>query len=593
MVGEAGVAKAIAGAPIVQAGVSQVTGALKNVSFWLMGLGILHFLLRISFFRGLSTFDLFAPFFFSMCLFVLAGYALSIKLQKKKAAIMIPMFFFLLWYIVFKGNFDARFLIYFLSIFFVIFVLPMIFTKGESAGPELLGFLPVIFFFLDIGLLPFLVEKLNWPITPLLKNLVLFMPWWALFGLFTFPTEDGSNKTNFLITSVRIFGIIYIVFLFIAPALPNIGYDKSSLPGPAEFEAAQAKLRAQFPDKENPFISNMACLFTEFQDVPGCVSRRQEESELKSACENIKRKQSSDLVFDMDKCILDQKKKKEDPALKVTGVVDPTIKIPTTAEIVVDQKLFPSEYSSGILFPFDLKVKNPRQQPIEVELYCNFTSKKEGESVKGTVSPSAQKIVFKEENFESSFLCIPDGAKSMDGTYTLFVEARFKGLKTTSRLQRAFIGQKNPELKEKLRREEITKVIRVGESQAPADFARLNFDLGHALGDFIIEDKDYRNILLRSKIENIGPGRVTKIENYKIYLDEFTPSVPTCMEGSITRVDGSSRDIPLPSCLIQSYPSSLKNPQDWVLQEFQGNITYDYVLTKDVSFLIKPQVMVN
>ena len=590
MVGESSVAKAIAGAPIVQAGVSQVTGALKNASFWLMGLGILHFLLRVSIFGNTNTT---LPFFFSMCLFVLAGYALTIKLEKKKSAIMIPMFFFLLWYIVFKGNFDPRFLIYFLSIFFVLFVLPIIFTKGESAGPELLGFLPVVFFFLDIGLLPFLVEKLNWPITPLIENLVLFMPWWALFGLFTFPTEDGSSKTNFLITGVRILGIIYIVFLFIAPALPNVGYDKSALPGPQEFEAAQAKLRAQFPDKENPFISNMACLFTEFQDVAGCVSKRQEESEYKSTCENLKRKQSSDLVFDMDKCILDQKKKKEDPSLKVSGVVDNTIKIPTTAEIIVDQKLFPTEYSKDIPFSFDLKVKNPRKQEIAVEVYCNFTSKKEGESVKGEVKPSAKEIKFKEENFESSFLCIPDSAKAMDGTYTLFVEARFKGLKTTSRLQRAFIGQKTPEIKEKLRREEISKVIMVGESQAPADFARLNFDLGHALGDPIIEDKDYRNILLRSKIENIGPGRITKVESYKIDLEGFTPSLPTCLEGAITTVDSAARDIPLPSCVIDSYPTELKNPSDWVQKEFQGTITYDYVLTKDVSFLIKPQVAVN
>src|SRR3989344_1404469 len=149
-----------------------------TLSLALVFLGLLHFGIK-----HISPELVTISFAFSLGLFMLGGYALAAKLQKDRITILIPMLLFSVWYFVYGSSVDPKFLIGFISVSGLLLAIPLFLTKGESAKPELVGLLPVLFLFLDIGLLPFLIEKFHLPLTLFMESAVLFVPWWALFGV--------------------------------------------------------------------------------------------------------------------------------------------------------------------------------------------------------------------------------------------------------------------------------------------------------------------------------------------------------------------------------------------------------------------------
>lgn len=501
------------------------------------------------------------------------------------------MLLFMVWYFFFQGNYNPGFLLTFLSIALVILAIPLLLSKGESIAPELLGFVPVLFFFLDIGLIPFLVENLKLPITPLLQNLILFMPWWMMLGVFTFPgSASKSTSVNALLNFLRIMGILYILFIIIAPAIPGLGYEKSLLPEAGEFEAAQQRLRAQIPQKENPAWSNLACIFSEPTNVPGCVEKRQELSELTYICEKIENVQVGTPQF--TECLNEQQKKKKDAALQVQGVIDPTIKEPTKADIVAIKESFPTTYNPLFPFPFELKIENPRKLLLSVDVACHFEGKSGTASVGGNVVgriEGAPPVSFSDAMFKSSYLCLPNEGEVLNGQYKVWFNATIKDIVTVSRLQRAFVGNKTPEEVDRLRKEEIVRVIAVSESLAPADFAHINFNIGHGPKEIIIENKPYKNILLTSNIENTGTGKLSLIKSYSILMEGFIVNDAICISGGpFTDTNKIFRNIPLPPCSIIDYPAQFKNPVEWIPHTFEATLVYDYALSEYVDIEIKP-----
>ncbi|MDO8657062.1 MAG: hypothetical protein Q7K45_07535, partial [Nanoarchaeota archaeon] len=338
-----------------QSSTSTDSGAYTWVSVALIFIGLAEYLLRIST-AGLSSF----AFGLSLLLFLLSGLAIAHFAQKDKITILIPMLLFVVWYFFFNGNYAPGFLISFLPVAFVILLIPILFSKGQSTAPELLGLVPVLFFFLDIGLIPFLVENLRLSVTPLLQSLVLFMPWWTLLGIFTLPgTASKSTSVNFFLNFLRIAGVFYIVVILIAPAIPGLGLEKSLLPGKGDFEAAQQRLRTGIPQQENPAWSNLVCIFSEPTGVQSCVDQRQELSELTYICEKVESKEKGTPQF--TQCLEEQRKKKKSASLQVQGVIDPTIKEPTKAQITINKESFPTTYNAQFPFPFELNIENPRK----------------------------------------------------------------------------------------------------------------------------------------------------------------------------------------------------------------------------------------
>jgi len=578
-------------------GFSQVTDAAKNVSFLIVILGLVQYIIRI-YGGGFSSYTL----IISLVLFILSGYALAERMGKDRVAILIPMLLFVVWYFVFQGGSDPQFLLYFGLIAAVVIFIPALFTKGASILPEAVGFLPALFLFLDLGLLPFLVDKLNLPLTPAYSGLILYMPWWAFFGMLTLPAEASkSGKVNLLINITKLAGILYIVTILVAPVIPNFGLQSGILPSPAQLEEVQAKLREQLPQTENPFISNILCI-DQLPNVAECVKTRQEESGFKYTCTKLNELAEGTPAY--EQCIKDEKEKKKNLASQVKGGVDTTIQIPTKAELTLDKNSFPQEYNPLIAYTADFKVENPRNQRMSVTFSCNFTGKSGVPDVEGKIqSPNSdeltQTVEFNERNFQSTLLCLP--TTELKGGYTIYFTALMQGLDTKSRLQRAFIGTKTSEQKEKLRNTEINKAITISVSVAPAEFARINFELGYAKNEYIIENKPNRNIVLRANIENTGRGNVVSVRGYSFQVDKipleaagFIVDNPACIRGVMlslsgyTGYSGLARTIPLPPCLITDMPQELKemSEDDWERKEFIADLQYDYQLTSKEDFII-------
>lgn len=605
--GAAGAAAQVAGGAIAYKGVEQVTEAAKNISFLMIILGFVHYLLRFTGASGLI-------YVLSLVLFVLAGYALANKVEKDKVAILIPMLFFVVWYYVYGGRYDLNFLTYFAIAIGTISLIFALFSKGESVKPELLGFVPVLFLFLDIGLLPFLIDKLNWPITPLVESLVLFMPWWAFFGLMTLPSEASKSGTvNFLINLTRIIGILYIISILVIPAVPNLGYDTTKLkvPGAEEFEESQAKLRQKLAGKENPAYSNFVCIWSSPTDINTCVSQRQEASELKAVC---KGKDLKEGTTGYEKCLKDEKEKKI-KGLQVSGTSDPTIKEPIKAEFkegTYFQKFFYRQSSTDkISYPIEFKLENPRAEKdkeLKVEFECSFIAKLKPKerSIKGKVISSqgssaaeSSLITLTEKSHARTIVCEPieDGTNFLNGDYRLNYTTRIIGLETPSRLQRLFIGNKL----EKWKEENLPKLMSAyfsGQnylSQSPNDFVRLNFALGDPSENPIIKDQE--RVFLVPNIENLGSGEIAAITGYQIKTPEGFEIVGSqagnnCKQGTNVAIPGSktqtSKVIYLPICQL-SVPAGFRNqPEDeYLYQSFEAIVKYDYLIKKELDIKVQ------
>lgn len=592
-----GAARAATGA-VAFGAVSQVADAGKNLSFIMIVLGICHYLLRLLT-PGISS----MVFILSLVLFVLAGFVLAQKGEGGwfDKTIWIPMLIFVIWYFIFQGNYDPRFLAYFLGISAVALILPGILTKGESIKPEIYGFLPVVFLFLDIGLLPFLVERFNLPITSLVENLVLFMPWWAFFGLLMLPSQvSKSGSVNFLINATKIVGIIYIIFVIFVPAIPDVGYDTNSIiPSAGELEEAQARFREGLPKKENPFVSRMACIFGgEYADVESCVKRREEDSLLKSICKNREDVKRGDTPE--EDCLEQERERKKQEELQIKGGSDGTIREVTKAaiEIAEGYKLIyrnaGEEFS--IQYPATLKIENPREQTINVEFSCSFAKNRAGinqRDVSGTITIRGEEVstIVVSQSDEIPVTCTPSTA--LNGSYKLMYNATMRNLKTTSSLKRVFVGEKDVEekklLTQQIMRDEFSSQAGIL-SKAPKEFARINFGFGKTEKTPVIAADD--SIFFISSFENTGQGRIEKIRSYRFDLQQkgfiVKSGSHSCLQGGELSVP-KTKTYPLTNCFLELpvYLTDFDLP--YIEDTFFAELVYDYLINKETSVEVKVQ----
>ncbi len=572
---------------------NQAKGAASNISFWILILGLVHYFLRIwiGFTEGLALVLVFSiAFCFAGC------YALALKVERDRIAILIPVIAFLIWYFAFDAAFDTQFLLYYIASVVILMVIVGAITRGKAIAPELYGFIPVIFLFLDIGLLPFLVDSLNWPITPLVENLILFMPWWAFFGLLTLPSNaTGSGTANGLIGLLKLVGILFIIFTFIAPTIPDVGYDStaSAIPQAAQFEEAQAKLRAGLPQQEHPFISNLACIFGgQYADVSGCVKERNEARELRHHCEEVEGIDPSD-TFAYDECIKERKAQKENSAGQLEGAFDRFISEPIVFKLGVDERFFNDVVSLSLTeqprYTAVLEFENPPQQQIGVELVCSFTKKGSKDSIPGVVE-EAQRTVTAGQG-KQNVVCSPDQPLET-GKYSIFYNATLVGLESKSYLVRFFIGSQDAEAQVKTL--DLIGKVEGGidqfvESQSGKEFALLKFGFGNPVS-YPIVNSDTANELALA-VENNGPGEVVEITSHEIdfELGGFSAS---CGKGGKVLIPGDVKkgtDLIPQSCPITSYPADPVNSHGYgyTRETYEGTLVYDYRIT------LKEDIVIN
>ena len=517
------------------------------------------------------------------------------------------MIIFFVWWYVFGSSGESTFLMYYGTFSALFYIVPLIFTKGQAIKPELYGLLPVFFLFMDVGLVSFIAKEFGLTSTPVLKNLVLFMPWWAFFGLMTLPTKK-EGPGAFLINTAKIVGILYIIFTILIPSMPSVAYAQDGvLPTMTEFEKTQADARAELgKNSANPAVLNWKCFIEgRYTDLPQCVEEKKEIAEIEYICEHEERYKPGTTSY--KKCVVKQQEERNKGITQISGSIDPTIKMPTTAKLVVSdyfpKKTFQVGGKTTAKFPIELEIKNPRKQEgIEVIITCNFVNNRIrdgnylGKVSGGNSDDPAVLSINGELEISRSFICEPElpNDEYLNGSYEINYNATFINLVTKSRLQRAFIGDEKDEVWKK---EWIPKIMKAhfsgsnAKSQAPADFARMNFAFGNPIEKPIIEGST--GMLLSSNIENVGSGTILEVSKYNIDLSGDEPAdllgvKPECV-GSTTPVKGSSKYnkiIYLPTCVIKTVPDNLKNPPNYIFKEYEAEITYDYQINKKVNMEI-------
>ena len=555
---------------------------VRTVSIILILAGLAQYYLRINL-TSVSA----IPLVFSIVLFFLAGYALSRKAGHEDVwGVYIPMIIFGFWYFLYGGDYEPSFLVFFLPITFGILSLITIFTKGKSLRPELLGFLPVLFLFLDIGLLPFLVDTLNWPITPLVEGLILWMPWWTFFGLVTLPRGASGNRSlDFFLGSLKIIGFVYILALLVIPAIPNIGYDASKLPQAAQLEAAQVNLRAKLLRGDNPAWTNLKCIFIDPTDVTVCVQDETNKARYTRECEALGR-------TDMDACIQEQAAKEKE-AGSLQGTASSIVKLATNVKFKEAAKEdFPTRsYQPRDIYPITLEIEDPRSETLNIGMKCDF--KKGSEDVPGEISIEGQKenIFTSKETEKKTIECMP--TQDLQGSYDLEYTATFTGVNTPSYLKRAFI----PEVQDYQAKKDLQDQIESAEfpqskdalSQSPEDFARMNFKFGSGTGSNPVISVG-EAVRFSWGIENLAHGKILRINSYSFddminegfNLDSSREiGDADCLQGGQVLVPETKITV-LKSCWLD-LPGDMKSIEEYRVQTFAATFNYDYELTHTVN----------
>jgi len=598
--GSSGATGAVWGAGAA-AGASAV-GALKNASVILLIAGFLQMILR-SITGGSSSIN----FVIAFVLLFVSGYAIATQAGKSKAGVYFPIVVFLVWYYLFGANLDKVFLIYFGTACAIILAILMGLTRGRAARAVFLGFVPPVIFFVDIGLISWLVSEFNLQMSgTLLNSLILYTPWWALLGLFLLPTEEGG-KGNTIVSVLRVLAIVYLVFVLIVPAMPMSAYE-SIIPSTEELTQAEADFRAQAPKTENPGWSNFICTIQAIQnvadiggfDVDECVAERQLNSQIKYTCEDVYGFEVGS--SDYERCLEDEKTRIEEEEEEIAqGTVDRSILEKTEANFKIDRNTFPTQrvLSAGtaqaLQYPINLEIENPREQLLGISLSCNFSKDDDSESFLGQILPTSE-LDFVEKSDTISRTCAPPNGRELNGSYTLTYLAEFTNLETTSYLTRMFLEDYDED-NELIQEAERTYFFGSNSvSSAPEEFARINFGFGEPETNPLIEKEDA--ILLVSSIENVGNGEITRIDSYSIELEPYLYPASyqenefTCLYGDQSSFYGDSLgrsdSIPLSICFLElsSEMLNLIENQDFVVQSFEARLLYDYKISTQNSITV-------
>lgn len=569
------------------------TSALAALSIFLFIFGFLHHFTFRFYLPNATRYHEFAAW-----IFLLVGtYTFFLHLEDRGAVQdfkpgLAALLGFLIWY-RFLGAKPST-LIPIVIVLAIYFGYLGVTRKSEGFAEIAVGLIPVMIFFLDISLIEWIHQYFNWTINPILNTLIINMPWWALLGFLSFPQkveEKGSAGTILVLAKIGF--LLYLFFVFSIPFTPIGHFDQSVIPSPTE----TLEVGSEFLQKARPeprIWSVLNCLGD--TEVSECIELRQEKSSLRALCKADKQVKGG--ITTIEECIAREEKNREKILFEVAGILDPTLKEPTTAkfkrgDFFPDSQTWNVKNPPLLQYPITLDIKNPREEKITVDFSCEFSLSSfslNDKAISGEITSPTKTYTTSEPEDAVSVVCRPprnlitkdikNGKQRMKLTYT----AQFHDLYTSSRLQRAFIGEVPLDKKGSLINNVVQLHFRNNEhlSQAPADFAQINFAFGNPLNSPIVEPEDN---LLSSTIKNAGRGEITVIKEYRLDLPGFFTDHQDCLFDTNVPVPESAHEsIYLPTCIISSLPLELEDPEmDYALREFEASLVYDYKIKHEAN----------
>jgi hypothetical protein len=122
-------------------------------------------------------------------------------------------------------------------------------------------------------------------------------------------------------------------------------------------------------------------------------------------------------------------------------------------------------------------------------------------------------------------------------------------------------------------------------SKSPKDFARINFGFGKPYTEPIV--KVGEEAFLVANIENLGAGKVTKVNQYLLDMKnkDITPTQTDCLSGtgaSILLSDITQTTIPLSSCFVKIEQTVIESGKEFELKEYTAKLVYSYQLEEKI-----------
>jgi len=543
--------------------------------------GLILFILATLFFIiaqiiGFNSFYVYASFLLMIytSVFILGGNGLFFVIA------------FSIWYI-FSGAYDFGTL--------KVWVLPIVLSSAAAHGvitsisgkgkfiPQaeqeiLWGLLPITIFILDVGLVNWVLGDNNYVLPEVVRLILAWVPFWSYVGI-AFMIKGGER--GFLKTGAIVLSVIYVAgVILLVP-----GTVEGSTFIPSAEELAQVKQQSQ--QGVNPFLINVKCAFSEPTNMPVCVKRKSNDARYKKICQESGITDKAQL----EACILEEERKEKEVG-SVQGVASTIVTEATEVDFKeVDEEDFPRRsFQPRDIYPIILDVENPRREELRMGIGCIF--KKGKENISGEVSIEGKKednFIVLETGKKTTIECTP--SQDLDGTYDLEYSAALLGVNTPSYLKRAFI----PEIESYQAQQDLKKEIESIEfprnrdalSQAPEDFARLNFKFGSGTGSnpIISVDEDVR---FSWGVENLARGKILRINGYSFdslvergfNIDASKVGDSDCLQGGNLLVP-ASKITALKSCWLQ-IPADLKGIEDYRVQTFAASFNYDYEMTHTI-----------
>jgi hypothetical protein len=561
-----------AGGAVVMAGYDQAKNSLKTQGFLLFLASTIIFI--ISKFFGVDSFYAWASVIFMLfaALFVFKG----------KGAWIVLVFFF--WYVI-LGRTDLHLLVNsLLPILVVGIIFKGLYSKFKEkqsfmagAGGELgFGLMLIAIYFIDIGMVPWFENELQVLLPNVVHLLLESIPLWPYVGVLVMMQDEQKSA---LAKVCSVISIAYLVFVAVTIA-PQVYGEEGVLPSPEELLSERQQQQKIYSECQlAKFGSFFACFGK--SDYKECVNQDQfYDCVANRRCKSTKFYEDDEgkplKGKDLTDCVKEEVNKQKKTKV-VGGTIDKDL-LPTTVKFV-KSKSFPSTVISNeyLSFPLTLEVKNPRKIDFKAIASCEF--KKGKEEVPGK---EIGRIKFERigEMDKATINCQPSEELGQ-GKWQIEYKVLFEELNSVSRLYRAFIGiDKTPEWKE----DELPAIMTThfpGKehlSKAPADLAKFHFAFGNPLENPIISTTE--GVLISSRIENGGRGRIAQVRKYSINLPGFGVD-RNCLQGEniIPPAKLGRQAIFLPTCKIDSFPLDLENPIDYEYRQFEASITYDYEMT--------------
>ncbi len=508
----------------------------------------------------------------------------AITIFEGEGIVLVVLFF--VWYVLLDGRYDLSFIRYYaaplLLVAMAVHGLVRKFrhsgTFAEGAGGEIKGALiPIILFMLDLGLLD-IFSQLRIPLEAINITFLRYVPWWGMLGLFA-TKKDTSFVT--VLKVLTIFYLITLVFFGVAPSAVA-KYQQSLVAGPQEL--FQARLEAQQqPKPEKPIVSYWTCLASgRLTDLDLCISEEQQKSLAKITCQN--KGLSSGRAY--DECVtteINQLKKSS-----IGGIIDYSRKEFVAVEFGPVSKSFPKvafEPRKG--YPSVLLIKNPAQQPLDVNINCKFL--RGNQEITGAITINGQESSSYSTTLRNNplnIICMP--TEDLQGNYNLKIEATLSNIVTTTVLTRVFVKtQADRDRWEQQIKSTTLSGLNAGFSSSGAELARLNYGFGNLPDDpIIIAD---RPVVFTASVEDLGTGQLSRVRGYvltSLQQKGFFPNSGdlNCLQRGEIIIPQKVKSYHLTECFLE-LPAEYKLFEDelpFIVDTFEAQLVYDYTVTQNI-----------